>query len=91
MGSFSEVFHAAIANIEAARGLEMTFAGLTITFSALASVAIFINFLPKILFVLNKIVPEKSAHHETKPTPGITEDIIAAICLAHHSLKSTGK
>jgi hypothetical protein len=91
MGSLAEVFQTALANIETARGLEMTFAGLTITFSALASVAIFISFLPKILFVLNKIVPEKNAHHEAKPTPGITEDIVAAICLAHHSLKSTGK
>lgn len=91
MGSLSEVLQAAFANIQAARGLEMTFAGLTITFSSLASVAIFISILPKLLIVLNKIVPEKTEHHETKPKPGITEDIVAAICLAHHSLKSTGK
>ena len=92
MGSFSEVIQSALASIDAARGFEMTFAGLTITFTALGTIAICISLLPRVLSVLNKYVPEKSHQTATaKPKPGITDEIIAAIGLAHHSLKFSGK
>ena len=91
MGSFSEVLQNGLAAIDAARGFEMTFAGLTITFTALGTIAICISLLPKFLSVLNKYVPEKSHQTEAKPKQGVTDDIVAAIGLAHHSLTTSGK
>lgn len=83
----------ALEAIQAARGFEMTFAGLTITFSALGTIAICISLLPNFLKVLNNFVPEKTAHSAAKPAAknGITDDVVAAIGLAYHSLKSSGK
>lgn len=83
----------ALEAIQAARGFEMTFAGLTITFSALGAIAICISLLPHFLTILNKYVPEKVDHHAAKPKAqnGITDEIAAAIGLAYHSLKSSGK
>ena len=93
MSSLSEVVQNSIANIQAARGLEMTFAGLTITFSALGTLAVVISLMPAILKVVNKIIPEKSGHHHAaaKPQNNMTGEVIAAIGLAYHSLKSSGK
>ena len=93
MGSLSEVIQTSIANIQAARGLEMTFAGLTITFSALGTISIVVGLMPAILKVVNKIMPEKSGHHNAaaKPQNNVTGEVIAAIGLAFHSLKSSGK
>jgi hypothetical protein len=88
--ALSEVIQTALASIDAARGFDMTFAGLTITFTALGTIATSIALLPKFLSVLNKFVPEKS-HQVVKPKPGVTDEIVAAIGLSLHSLKSSGK
>ncbi|MBN1759499.1 MAG: hypothetical protein JW863_14315 [Chitinispirillaceae bacterium] len=88
--ALSEVFQTGLASITAARGFEMTFAGLTITFTALGTIAISISLLPRFLSILNKYVPEKS-HQEVKPKQGVADEVVAAIGLAYHSLKSSGK
>ena len=93
MSSFSEVVQNGLAAIDAARGFEMTFAGLTITFSALGTIAFVVSLMPTILNVVNKIMPEKSGHHHAaaKPQDNVTGEVAAAIGLAFHTLKSSGK
>jgi hypothetical protein len=91
MGSFSEFFQSGIGAIQAARGFEMTFAGLTITFTALGTIAICISLLPHLLSVLNKYIPEKVVQPKVKQQNGITDEVVAAIGLAYHSLMSSGK
>lgn len=93
MGSISEVVQTALQAIDAARGFDMTFAGITITFVALGTIALCIGALPHLLRVLNKYVPEKVETPKAKSVAqaGVTEDVVAAIGLAYHSLKSSGK
>ena len=92
MSSLSGVVQNGLAAIDAARGFEMTFAGLTITFSALGTISIVVGLMPTILKVVNKIMPEKSGHHAAaKPQNDVTGEVVAAIGLAFHSLKSPGK
>lgn len=91
MSSLSEVVQTALASIDAARGFDITFTGLFITFTALGTISLSISLLPHFLKVLNKYVPEKSIHTKPKTVPGVTEEVVAAIGLAYHSLNSSGK
>jgi len=93
MGSFSEVVQPLVQTIQAARGFDITLVGLLITFVALGTIAISISLLPNLLKVLNKFVPEPVSTPAARPAApaGVTDDIVAAIGLAFHSLKTSGK
>jgi len=90
MSSLPGVVQTALNTIEAARGFDITFAGLTITFTALGTIATCIGLLPYLLKVLNKYYPEKIETPRAKAPVqnGVSDDIIAAIGVAYHSLKS---
>ena len=70
-------------NILAADGPTIAIMGMLIVFSALTFIALFISQLPKLLPLLEKILPEE--HHHTAPpsTPGGDhEKVLAAIAFA---------
>ncbi len=76
-------------NIVAGQGFELTFAGMTIVFTALVLVSTFIALLPKALVVLNRMIPEVH-HHTAKPKvreQGNEAQIAAAIGFALHAQK----
>ena len=80
-----------IQNIIDAQGAELALAGMLIVFTALTGISIFIGLLPKILPVINKILPEVELHTKPKArssAPAATNDgaVVAAIAFAmHHS------
>jgi len=49
-------------NIIAGQGFELAFAGMTIVFTALVLVSTFIALLPKVLMVINRLIPEVHLH-----------------------------
>lgn len=71
-------------NIIAGNGPTIAIMGMLIVFAALAFIALFIAQLPKVLPLLNKILPE--AHHHTAPAAsshsGDHEKVLAAIAYA---------
>ena len=74
-------------NIIAGQGFQLAFAGMTIVFTALVLVSIFIALLPKVLVVLNRLIPEVH-HHTAAPKQRETGDetaIAAAIGFALHT------
>ena len=78
-------------NIIAGDGFELAFAGMTIVFTALVLVSIFIAVLPKILVVLNRLIPEVH-HHTAAPQQREASDetaVTAAIGFALHTQKQS--
>ena len=78
-----------IQNIIDAQGGELALAGMLIVFTALTGISIFIGFLPKILPVLNRILPVAELHTKPKArssTPAATNNgaVAAAIAFALH-------
>ncbi len=74
-------------NVTDAQGIELAFAGMTIVFTALSLVCIFIALLPHVLSVVDRYIPE--VHHHVAPQPkaksaGNEADIAAAIAYVLH-------
>ena len=77
-------------NIIAGDGFGLAFAGMTIVFTALVLVSIFIAVLPKVLVVLNRLIPE--VHHHTaapQQREASDETVVAAIGFALHTQKQS--
>ena len=73
-------------NIVSGQGFELAFAGMTIVFTALVLVTLFIALLPKALVVVNRLIPE--AHLHTAPPQRQRADaaaIAAAVGFALHA------
>ena len=78
-------------NIIAGDGFELAFAGMTIVFTALVLVSIFIAVLPKVLVVLNRLIPEVH-HHTAAPQQREASDetaVAAAIGFGLHTRKQS--
>ncbi len=78
-------------NIIAGDGFELAFAGMTIVFTALVLVSIFIAVLPTVLVVLNRLIPEVH-HHTAAPQQREAGDetaVAAAIGFALHTQKQS--
>ena len=78
-------------NIIAGDGSELAFAGMTIVFTALVLVSIFIAVLPKVLVVFNRLIPEVH-HHTAAPQQREASDetaVAAAIGFALHTQKQS--
>ena len=78
-----------IQNIIDAQGLELALAGMLIVFTALTCISIFIGFLPKILPLLSKILPEVELHTKPKarvsaPKANNDKAVVAAVAFAIH-------
>ena len=74
-------------NIITGQGFQLAFAGMTIVFTSLVLVSIFIALLPKVLVVLNRLIPEVH-QHTAAPKQRETSDetaIAAAIGFALHT------
>lgn len=72
-----------IENIVNANGVSIAIMGMLIVFAALAIIAIFITLLPRLLPLLEKVVPE--AHRHSAPAPSESsdhEEVLAAIAYA---------
>lgn len=72
-----------VENIVNANGVSISVMGMLIVFAALAIIAIFITLLPRLLPLLEKVVPE--AHHHSAPAPSVPsdhEEVLAAIAYA---------
>ena len=67
-------------------GFDLAFAGMSIVFSALVMVSLFITFLPRILAVVNRYIPEIHAHRQREETPAA---IAAAIAAALHARRQS--
>ena len=77
-------------NIVSGQGFELAFAGMTIVFTALVLVTLFIALLPKALVVVNRLIPE--AHLHTAPPQRQSDDdaaIAAAVGFALHARQQT--
>ena len=82
-------------NIIDAGGIGLSLTGMTIVFVSLVLVSLFISWLPKVLPVVNAILPELEGHHHGVSMPahaapvvaaaGGEEEIVAAIGFALHS------
>ncbi len=74
-------------NIAAGQGFELAFAGMTIVFTALVLVTLFIVLLPKVLVVVNRLIPEVHLHTTSPPrTQGDDDSSIAvAVGFAFHA------
>jgi Na+-transporting methylmalonyl-CoA/oxaloacetate decarboxylase gamma subunit len=74
------------------QGFEISVAGIIIVFTALISISLFIYFLPKILNLLDKVLPEMShnGHGHQQKTVKKKDDqgTIAAIAYALHQGQS---
>ncbi len=78
-------------NIIAGDGFELAFAGMTIVFTALVLVSIFIAVLPKVLGVLNRLIPEVHHHTAAPQQRGASDETVvaAAIGFALHTQKQS--
>lgn len=75
-------------NIAANDGFSLSVAGMGIVFLALAVIALIIKVLPYLLFLLDKIVPEKIVEPEVKVRSGKDDGaVIAAIAAAIYKQK----
>ena len=74
-------------NIAAGQGFELAFAGMTIVFTALVLVTLFIFLLPKVLVVVNRLIPEAHLHTAPPPRPQGDDDasIAVAVGFAFHA------
>jgi len=70
-------------NIIAGNGYTIAIMGMLIVFAALAIIALFISQLPKVLPLLNKVLPE-GHHHAEQPTKHSADhdQMLAAIAYA---------
>jgi Na+-transporting methylmalonyl-CoA/oxaloacetate decarboxylase gamma subunit len=67
-------------NIVYANGVTIALMGMLIVFAALLNISLFIVLLPRVLPLLEKIVPEKHHQHApTSSTPADHEQVLAAI------------
>lgn len=67
-------------NIVSANGVTIAIMGMLIVFSALTIISLFIALLPKLLLLLEKIIPEEHHQHEAAPSqPADHEQVLAAI------------
>ena len=71
-------------NIVAGQGFELVFAGMTIVFTALVLVSVFVTLLPRILSVINPLFPETQLHTEPQTKKSDESEIAAAIGFALH-------
>lgn len=69
-------------NIIEGRGVELSFAGLTIVFFALVAVSLFIRLLPVLLAALDKVLPSTPAETGVAQTTGPEDAEVAAIAFA---------
>ena len=86
-------------NIIDAQGIGLAVTGMAIVFVVLVLVSLFIAWLPRLLPVVNGILPP-AAHHHGAPMPsaappgnvvsGPEEEIVAAIGIALHRRKGEG-
>ncbi len=77
-------------NILDGQGFELAFAGMTIVFTALSLVSIFIGLLPHLLVFVNRWIPEVHHHSAPKaraksPAAGNDAEIAAAIGYVLHN------
>lgn len=81
-------------NVIDGQGLEITIVGITIVFSALAMISLFIAALPRVLTVLDPYLPAAAHEHghasPAVPPSGEDERIVAAIGLALHHRQQGG-
>ena len=66
-----------------AQGLDLAFVGMSIVFTALVLVSVFIVVLPRILAVINPYIPPAQLHTQDKETDATA--IAAAIGFALHA------
>jgi Na+-transporting methylmalonyl-CoA/oxaloacetate decarboxylase gamma subunit len=83
-------------NIIDAQGVELALAGMLIVFVVLTGISLFIAVLPRILPLLNRILPEAEHHTKLKArtsTRAATSDgaIAAAIAFAKHHARENRK
>lgn len=82
-------------NIVDAEGIGLAATGLTIVFAALVLVSMFIAALPRLLPLVNSIMPEVERHHGA-PSPSVStpskaatdDEIVAAIGFVLHLQRS---
>lgn len=67
-----------------AQGLDLAFAGMSIVFTALVLVSIFIAVLPKILAAINPYIPPAQLHTQSQSKDPDAAAIAAAIGFALH-------
>jgi oxaloacetate decarboxylase gamma subunit len=78
-----------IQNIINGDGISLAITGMVIVFMALAIISTFIALLPKMLPVLESILPEEHAHHgPTKKAKKNDNEVLAAIGYALVKLNS---
>ena len=68
-----------------AQGLDLAFAGMSIVFTALVLVSVFIAVLPRILAVINPYIPPAQLHTQSQSNETDTAAIAAAIGFALHA------
>lgn len=76
-----------VENIIAGNGLEITLTGMTIVFSGLLLISLFIVLLPRMLDLFDRLVSKETRPIKTlntTPVPPSEEEIMAAISLAIH-------
>ncbi len=86
-------------NVIDAGGIGLSVTGLTIVFISLVLVSLFISGLPRVLPIVNSILPELEGHHgapmpsaaSPHATAGMDDEVIAAIGFAMHSRGSTSQ
>ncbi|MBX3436304.1 MAG: OadG family protein [Planctomycetaceae bacterium] len=78
-------------NITRAGGFGLALTGMTIVFIALVLVSLFIAGLPRLLPLVNSLLPELEGHHGVTPaastsaaSAAVEEELIAAIGYALH-------
>lgn len=80
-------------NVIDAGGIGLSLTGMTIVFVSLVLVSLFIFSLPRLLPLVNRILPEVESHHGApipssatpQTTKGVEEEVVAAIGFAMHS------
>ena len=80
-------------NVIDAGGIGLSITGMTIVFASLILLVLFISGLPRVLPLVNSILPEVEGHHgapmpsaTTRPaSTGIDEEVVAAIGFALHT------
>ena len=74
-------------NIVSGQGFELAFAGMTIVFTALVLVTLFIVLLPRVLVMVNRLIPEAHLHTASPPRTQGDDDasIAVAVSFAFHA------
>lgn len=80
-------------NIADGNGWEISMVGVFIVFISLAIISLFINYLPRVLAIMDKYMPEtKAGHHQPEiKTETDNSQLVAAIgfALHEHRFKNT--